>query len=237
LLHWRQIRVLDVNASQGQLFETSEGRILLSYEKDAPQSCWIRVQQFESLDELIDGEPSASQDIERSLAPTAEGTPMVESVEGDSGEHINVRFHFFQDAHVDRLARGRLTNFSEWKSSVDEELNAAFEELGESGNFGSRTRFRWGDETWCLQEIQEERLNWRSWGVYLCTSVGTPIERLAIRTHKGSQAFCNPHVEQVRMQDGQTVLIVTMFLPHEGSKPGEAGELIYLVPTSPDASP
>ena len=49
---------------------------------------------------------------------------------------------------------------------------------------------------------------------------------LNIRTHAGSTAFANPTIGQVEI-DGHRVIVVTLFLPQEGARDHESGEVIY----------
>ena len=67
---------------------------------------------------------------------------------------------------------------------------------------------------------------WRTWRVYLHDDVIGQSQRLNIRTHAGSTAFTNPTIERVTI-GGQTAILVTLFVPMEGARGAEAGELIY----------
>ncbi|MCO6046049.1 hypothetical protein NG895_19285 [Aeoliella sp. ICT_H6.2] len=229
-LQWRRIRQLDTHASQGHLHAMSDGRFLLAYEKDAPNSCWIRLEEFKDLESLRSGEPNRSIDLTRSLAPTAEGTPMIDRVDqAGSRQVIDLRLHYYRDAQVDRLARGQLVDFQQWTAKPDPALNRDFTNRGARGNFGSRDLFRWSGGELLLQEIQLRPQDWAAWRVYLCERDGEPIRQLDIRTHGHSKSFANPHAERVTLAGGQQAILVTLFLPSQGAAPGEAGELIYLV--------
>ncbi|QDU58228.1 hypothetical protein Pan181_44610 [Aeoliella mucimassa] len=229
-VHWKFLAKLDTHASQGQLLQTPDGEYLLAYEKDAPNSCWIRIARYESFASLCQSEASRSIDIDRTLAPTAEGTPMIEHISEQDGEEVlDVRLHYYRNAEVDRLARGRLVAFEQWSAKPDASLNRKFTKLGARGNFGSRDLFSWAGEAYCLQEIQLAPQDWSSWRVYLCNPTGEPIEELKIQTHQGSRSFANPHAEPVTLSDGTRAVLVTAFMPSEGSAAGESGELLYLV--------
>ena len=238
-LHWRQAATLDTNASQGLLHQTSDGLLYLFYEKDAPNSCWIRIRQYRSIDDLLANRVAGEIDLPRSLAPTAEGTPSIESIQtGPDPIRLDLRFHFFQAATVDRLASGTLlasfdrspAAVQHWKPKESEQLNRQFESLGERGNFGSRDRFRWRTTEFCLQEIQRSPRDWSSWRVYLCSSTGQPLEALTLRTHGGSKAFCNPHAVQLRSEKGPPRLLISYFLPAQGAAKRESGQLLFLAP-------
>lgn len=233
LVNWKHVIALDEHASQGTVWQAEDGRFLLAYEKDAPNSCWIRLRSYAGLTALRNGTFNEEHDIARSLAPTAEGTPSFEKVEGWgktlASSSIRLRFHYFKDAHVDQLAAGTLTGFSEWKAHAAPDLNERFIALGVHGNIGDRDRFQWQGRTVYLQEGQLKRLDWASWRVYLCDESGAPIQRLDIKTHGGSTAFCNPNATWLTGPQGSRLLVVTAFLPSEGSAPNESGSLLYAI--------
>ena len=230
-IDWRFVCELDQHASQGQLYQTPAGEYLLAYEKDAPNSCWIRITRFANLEALRKAESTKSADIKRLLAPTAEGTPMIDQIIHQRGlEIIKLRFHYYRQAHVDRLAHGQLIDMQRWTARPDDHLNQQFTQLGGQGNVGSRDLFTWSNTTYCLQEVQLAHHDWSSWRVYLCQRDGKPLTELKIQTHGGSQSFANPHAEALKLADGTRALLVTAFMPSQGSAPGESGELLYLMP-------
>ena len=233
LLHWAHVKSLDAHASQPTIWQCDNGAYFLAYEKDAPNSCWIRLRYYDDLANLCDGDFKRQFDIPRTLAPTAEGTPSFESVrltENMLGKsEIRIRFHYYKDAHVDRLAKGTLTNFESWRAECSEQINAELEKRGSTGNFGDRDKFMWNGKSFYLQEVQHRRGDWSSWRVFLCDDRGMPIKRLSINTHSESTAFANPTATWVTDSMGRGKLVVTLFLPSEGNSPKEAGELIYVI--------
>ena len=52
-------------------------------------------------------------------------------------------------------------------------------------------------------------------------------DQLAITTDGGSTAFANPAITFLRLPDGRSGFVATLFLPSEGAAPGESGQLIY----------
>ncbi|MFJ9965675.1 hypothetical protein [Streptomyces avermitilis] len=52
-------------------------------------------------------------------------------------------------------------------------------------------------------------------------------ERLAVRTHGGSRAFAHPSAALLSDRDGHPALLVSFFVPREGSAPGEADEPVH----------
>ncbi len=107
-LHWRRLTRLDEHASQGGLTQLPDGSLLLAYEKDAPGQCWIRLRRYADVDDLEQSVHSEEYDLRRTLAPSAEGTPMVQSVALDRQnklESVDLRFHYYKNQQVDQLAK------------------------------------------------------------------------------------------------------------------------------------
>ncbi|MFT5128417.1 MAG: hypothetical protein ACI8W8_002027 [Rhodothermales bacterium] len=97
LRSWQHLAALDDYASQPTIHVCAGGGYLLAYEKDAPNSCWMRLRFYKDLPDLLNGKHQRQFDVPRTLAPTAEGTPSIESVRlGESGidkSEIQLRFH------------------------------------------------------------------------------------------------------------------------------------------------
>jgi hypothetical protein len=233
LRKWQDILLLDEHASQPTVFVCEQGDIVLAYEKDAPNSCWIRLRYYESLTHLLEGKHAKEHDIPRSLAPTAEGTPSFESVtlgkEGIEQSEIHLRFHYFKGIRVDQLAAGTLTNFKHWQAEPSYHINQALIHDGWNGNLGDRDPFIWEGQTYYLQETQGKGGDWSSWRINLCDARGMPIRTLSFQTHKNSQAFANPNATWVIDSKNRRQMIVTLFLPSEGNATQEAGTLLYVI--------
>jgi len=231
--NWRHLKELDQHASQATIHETSEGAFLLAYEKDAPNSCWIRLRLYESLNDLKTGRFSREIDIPRTLAPTAEGTPSFEEVKTStkdfSKSEIKLRFHYFQNVRVDQLAHATLTDFKGWKAAPATKINTAIKKLGGNGNLGDRSKFPWKGKTYYLQEVQSTRLDWGSWGIFLCDENGLPLGRIRPSTPKKSLAFSNPAISRVKDAQGKRFLVFTAFLHRKGSAPDEAGQMLTVM--------
>ena len=242
LIEWTHVAVLDKNASQATIWQCDNEAFLIAYEKDAPNSCWIRFRYYETLSSLVSGNHKKEFDIERTLAPTAEGTPSLESVvlernRIDSSE-IQIRFHYFKNARVDQLAFGTLSNFKTWKSKSSDMVNLELIKRGWKGNLGDRDRFIWQEDVYYLQEVQRTRNDWSSWRICLCRGDGMPIRTLKIKTHKGSVAFANPNTTWITDPEDKRKLVITLFLPSEGNNPNERGTLLYLIdPATTNAFP
>lgn len=230
---WAHLVELDAHASQASLHEAEDGSFLMAYEKDAPNSCWIRLRHYRNQAELIEGTFSQEIDLTRSLAPTAEGTPSFESVDIPNGDlsksTIKLRFHFFKDVRVDQLASGTLTHFKDWKAEPSHDLNEAFRKLGGLGNLGDRDPFQWQGKTYYVQEIQGKVGDWGSWGIYLCDADGRPLKKLAFKTPKNATAFSNPSVSSFRSLTNDDKLLFSAFIHSRGTKPGEKGQVVSLI--------
>ncbi|MFT6862380.1 MAG: hypothetical protein ACJAVK_000938 [Akkermansiaceae bacterium] len=234
LKKWIHIRELDRHGSQATVHKTENGAFLMAYEKDAPNSCWLRLRHYPDLTALTAGKFDREFDIPRSLAPTAEGTPSFENVEMKNGDltqsKITLRFHAYENAQVDQLAKGTLTNFKNWKASPSPKINTALKKLGGNGNLGDRSKFAWHNQTYYLQEVQGTRSDWGSWGIFLCDNDGFPLKRIAPITPGKSTAFSNPSVSALKDQKGNDLLVFTAFLHRKGSAPNEAGQMLLAFP-------
>lgn len=230
LKNWSHVIELDQHGSQATVHETDDGSFLLAYEKDAPNSCWIRLRSYPDLKALRSGKHDREIDLPRTLAPTAEGTPSFEKVEIKDGNMststIRLRFHYYQRARVDQLASGILTNFEHWKARPSRKQNDAFIKLGADGNIGDRSKFAWKDQSFYLQEVQGTRRDWGTWGLFLCDSEGLPLKKLDLKTPGQSQAFANAAVSRIKGKDGRDLLVFTAFIHAKSSAPMEAGQML-----------
>jgi hypothetical protein len=239
LLEWRRVATLDEHASQGTLWRGSNGVFLVAYEKDTPRAANVRLRHYENLAALLAGRFTREFDVPRTLAPSAEGTPSFERVEwGGVPERsrIELRLHYYRDRKVDRAATGTLVGFTNWVAAPDPAINAPLETRGVQGNIGDRDRFEWGGRGYLLQEAQMKPRDWTSWRLFLFDAQTMELWPVPVRTHLGSRSFANPTVTPVRDAHGRGMLAVTLFLPAQGSAPGEAGTLIYVVPASAPAA-
>jgi hypothetical protein len=135
-----------------------------------------------------------------------------------------------RDAQVDRQAVGVLTDFASWRTEPAPALDALFEAIPARGNVGDRDALAFEGFDFAVYEAQLEADDWSTWRTYLHDPSAGRIDALPMRTHGGSRAFGNPSVSAVTAPDGSPALVVTQFLFHEGAAPGEAGELLYVVP-------
>jgi len=233
LVKWSHVAMLDEHASQPTICQCNNDSWLMAYEKDAPNSCWIRLRLYRTGSDLCAARFEREFDINRSLAPTAEGPPSFESVRVTDNNfddsEIKLRFHYFKDARHDQLARGTLTDFKLWKAEPSDEINTELRKRGWLGNLGDRERFLWNDKVYYLQEVQRKPGAWDSWRVCLCNNHGMPLKVLNMHTHGGSTAFANPNATWIVNSAGKKMLVITLFLPSEGNVASESGTLLYVI--------
>lgn len=235
LKKWTYETTLDSHASQAAIHETASGAYLLAVEKDAPNSCWIRLRHYPDLAHLLTGKHDREIDLPRTLAPTAEGTPSFDSVDIPNGDlsrsTIHLRHHFYREAKVDQLACGTLTGFKSWQTTPSTRLNQAFNKQGALGNLGDRDSFEWQGKTYYLQEAQKKSGDWTSWGIHLCDDQGLPLKKLEFRTPLGATAFANPSVSKIQLPGTRkTSWVFSAFIHGNGTHPSEKGQFLMILP-------
>lgn len=227
LVHWSNLRTLDEHASQGYLYPVGK-EWLLAYEKDSPSGNWIRICAYQSDKALLAGRPTRTFDIDRTLSKFAEGTPSVVQVQKGlswDDSRIKIRFHYFRDGDVDRQAEGTLENWKSWSAQIRVNVNEPLEKTY-FGNIGDRDQFRWKGRTEEWFEGQLRKNDWSSWRIISIPQEGSYFE-LHFKTPKKSISFANPNVINLTLPNGKDGLVITLFLPSQGSGGGEAGELIF----------
>lgn len=240
LLRWTHRVNLDTSAAQGTLGRLPDGSWLASYEKAAGAQVRIRFRHYPTLADLLAGSFDRELTAPLTLAPTAEGTPDIQAIKLDPDldhSEIRVGMHYYRDAQVDRQAVGVLTDFVSWRTERAPALDALFEAIPARGNVGDRDALPFAEFDFVVHEAQLEAGDWSAWRTYLRDPNAGRIDPLPMRTHGGSGSFGNPSVSAVTAPNGAPALVVTQFLFHEGAAPGEAGELLYVVPLErPDSS-
>ena len=236
LLHWRQRAILDPRASQPTIAALSDGGFLVALEAQADPAAdrrgrWLRFRYYPTLASLLAGATQRSFDAPRRLATTpggAEGTPNIyqATLSPDLARStIQVGFHYLKDGRVDRQARGALNGFSRWVARPEPGLDASLERLGAAANIGDRDHLSYRGAG--LTVVEGRAAPTRPWRVYLYDPARRTAQVLDIKTGKGSGAFANPTVTQLRGPSGAPAVVVTLFLPDSAAAAGEAGELVY----------
>jgi hypothetical protein len=222
LINWTWQRTLGENASQPTIAEASDGGYVVGWEQEPPNH--LLFAYYESLDDLLAGNAQKTYEPPTQLSPDcAEGTPSFYSA---SSTFLDVGFHYYRDCELDRQAHGT-TNWVSWTSSPAPDLDAAIERLGVEGGIGDRDGplvFR-GFEFMMFEGMRQLPL-WETFRVFLYDRTSGSARQLDMQTHGGSRAFTNPTIGQVTL-DGRAVLVVSLFIPGEGSAQDEAGGVIY----------
>jgi len=220
LMNWTWRRILAEDASMPTIKPASDVGYVVAWEQEPPNH--IRLTYYRSGSELLAGVGSKTFDAPLRLSSCAEGTPNLYAASSTS---VDVGFHFYRGCQVDRQARGT-TDWLTWTSAARPTLDAALEARGVMGGIGDRDviRFRGFDLT--LIEGQFVNEDPRTWRVFLYDDQTEEAEPLAFRTAAGSIAFSNPTIAAIEIE-GQTAILVTLFIPGEGARGEEAGELIY----------
>jgi hypothetical protein len=224
LLNWRWRADLDTGAAQGAIAKAADGSYVVAYEHSTPGRVQLRFRSYDSLDKLLAGAFSREFTAPLTLAPTAEGTPNIESADA---HRITVGFHDYRDADVDRQAQGTLTDFSTWSASAAPALDDLFAPFQVKGNIGDRDWFELDGHAYALQEAQTTKNDWGSWRTYLVDRESNAAFPLEMKTAGGSRAFGNPTATVVTAPDGEPAIVVTQYVFSEAAAPAEAGSLIY----------
>ncbi len=233
---WTARTILDDEATQPTVLQLPTGGFLTAVEANRGYGGLVRLRHYADADALLAGRFDRERTLPRRLSRCNEGTPSLDSVIlAPDIDHsvIDVGFHYHRRCRVDRQATGTLTDLDTWTADADESLDArvtaAAAGQGERvrGNIGDRDSAVLDGARYTLIEVQYRFGDFGSWRVYLVDPLTGAISYEPIATHGGSVAFANPTVTRILSPAGRPALVFTMFLPHEGSAPGEAGELVY----------
>lgn len=222
LRHWQRRHDFGPGTHQASLAHDGRGGYVLAYEKDPRNH--IAVRAYAGPAALLDGRADRAFDAPLTLSRCAEGTPSITAVRGAT---IRLTGHYRAGCDTDRQLRATLTGFRHWHAEPDRRLDRAVRTWGNGGNIGDRAPVELGGQRVVLVEGQGRRGDFGSWGTYAYDPISGRADRLHIRTHGGSRAFANPSATLLTDPRGRPALLVSLFVPSEGSAPGEAGQLLY----------
>ncbi|AZM52265.1 hypothetical protein DMA15_06380 [Streptomyces sp. WAC 01529] len=222
LRHWQRRHDFGPGTHQASLAHDGRGGYVLAYEKDPRNHIGVRA--YRDLAALLAGRAHRAFDAPLTLSRCAEGTPGITSVRGAT---IHLTGHYRANCDTDRQLRATLTGFRHWHAEPDPRLDHAVRAWGTGGNIGDRAPVDLGGERVVLVEGQGRRSDFGSWGTYAYDPASGRADSLDIRTHGGSRAFANPSATLLTDPRGRPALLVSLFVPREGSAPGEAGQLLY----------
>jgi len=231
ILTWKLAIELGKHATQPYIYECSNHGFIVAWEEDPNNH--IQLNYYPDRQALLSGKATHTFNAPQTLSHCAEGTPSIYSVEFNTKpadimhSAIDVGGHYYRDCIADRQQRGTLTDFTTWKTAPADKFNDAIEAWGVKGNIGDRDSVTFKGQELTLIEGMQILGNWATWGIYCYDPATGKADRLGISTTKGSTAFANPSCTLLRAPDGRKAVLVTLFIPSEGSSPGESGELIY----------
>ncbi|QEU95548.1 hypothetical protein [Streptomyces kanamyceticus] len=222
LRHWQRRHDFGPGTHQASLAHDGRGGYVLAYEKDPRNH--IAVRAYDDGAALLAGRAARAFDAPLTLSRCAEGTPAITAVRGET---IQLTGHYRAGCDTDRQLRATLTGFRHWHAEPDRRLDRALRRWGNGGNIGDRAPLELGGQRVLLIEGQRRRGDFGSWSTYAYDPSSGRADRLDIRTHGGSRAFANPSATLLTDPRGQPALLVSLFVPDEGSAPGESGQLLY----------
>lgn len=220
LMRWTWRTDLADRASMPTIAAASDGGFVVAWEQEPRNH--LRLAYYPSWNDLVNAAPSKTFDPPRRLSSCAEGTP---SLNAASSSFVDVGFHYHAGCELDSEARGT-TNWKTWTVSRQPQLDATVRRAGVAGGIGDRDSIVIDGDRFTFIEGQTALGDWSTWRVYVLEGPGGVATPLDIRTHAGSTAFTNPTVAIVSIA-GRPAILVTLFVPQEGAKGAEAGELVY----------
>ncbi|MGV8962466.1 MAG: hypothetical protein ACOH2V_03695 [Candidatus Saccharimonadaceae bacterium] len=224
LVKWNYITELGERSHQGDIVKWNNGYLIANEQDIIHGSNNIRIRYYESYSDMVANKSSKDKTLERQFAPTAEGTPDIRIITGNTPDdsHILIGFHYYENILKDQLAFGILKDFSEWEAWKDVTSNSNIEKMGYKGNIGARKTFRFSD-LYFLQEAQLVSNNWGSWR--LLFGNGAFYYSLNPITALKSTSFANPGITKISSNE----FVVTSYLFSEGSNKEEQQQLLYRV--------
>jgi hypothetical protein len=222
LLTWTWQADLARQASMPAILPATDGGYVVGWEQEPDNH--LAFAWYPSWDDLLAARPSKTFEAEQQLSDCAEGTPNLLAASSTS---VSFGFHYFSDCDLDREARGTM-DWSTWTASKRPELDAAILANGVRGGIGDRDVIAFRGREFMVVEAMSVRDDWTTWKVYLVDE-SLAAEPLSFATDAGSRAFTNPTATIVEFR-GRPTLVVTLFVPQEGARGGEAGSLVFYTP-------
>lgn len=226
LFNWTWLHELAYFGSQPTIVVPSDypDGFIVAWEQEPHNH--IQVSFYSTWLDLQNGNAQKNYSVAQSLSSCAEGTPNIYGQ--PTLDNIDFGFHFYDNCIVDRQARGTLKNFNQWTDArAQPNVDNAILYWGVKGNIGDRdalSNFR--DFAFTIIEGQYTPKDFGTWRVFVFDPQTGNADPVPVTTHGQSKAFANPSMTMATWK-GQSILIVTLFVPSEQSAPGEAGELIY----------
>jgi hypothetical protein len=207
-------------------YDATDGGFMMAWEQEnlGGGGNHVKVVYFSSWANLQNGVVANSYDCPQSLSTCAEGTPNFYSV---SKATCDIGHHYYSGCTVDKQGRGTLKNLNSWSTTKQTKVDNAMLYWGVKGNIGDRDGYaNFLNYNFGLFEGQYTSGDFTTWRVFLYDYQTGNADTTVIQTDAGSYAFANPTITQITINSKRANL-VTLFIPSEASKGGEAGELIY----------
>ncbi len=232
LLDWEWQVDLSEGASMPTIAPASDGGYVVAWEDDAgPQ---VSLSYYPTWAALLAAEPAKRFTAERQLSDCAEGTPNIYAA---SSREVDFGLHF--GCETARQARG-YTDWASWTAETEPLLDRAALFQGYRGLVGDRDHIEYEGHRFTFLEAQFIQDDWRSFRILLYDDeLGAedragfpdapavpPSVHVFLFTHLGSSAFTNFTISEVTF-DGHRTLVMGVFIPQEGARGNEAGQLIY----------
>ena len=221
LMTWTWVHEFGRQASQPTIAAASDGGYVVAWEQE-PDPIHLTIAYYPTWDALRTGTAAKRIDPPVTTPACGEGTPSIETA---SSDRVAVAFHHHEACEHDRQAGGT-TDWSTWEATTRPRVDDVLTGAGLLGSHGDRDGITFEGRDFTLYEGQLAQDDWTTFRVVLVDDATSTLQRLPIRTHAGSTAFTNPTISQIEV-GGKDALLVTLFVPSEGARGGEAGELIY----------
>lgn len=232
LLDWTWRVDLARGASMPTIAPASDGGYVVAWEDDAGPR--VAVAHYPTWEALLAATPAKRFTAERLLSECAEGTPNIYSA---SSEQVVFGFHF--GCETARQAKGT-ADWSTWTVEEQPLLDRAALFQGYRGLIGDRDVIEYEGHAFTFLEAQFTKDDWRTFRILLYDDELGAADRAGfpdapavppsvhafLHTHRGSSAFTNFTISEVRLQ-GRTALVMGVFIPEEGAAGAETGQLIY----------
>lgn len=238
LLDWTWRATLAEQSSMPYIKQASDGGYVVAWEQEPDNH--LRFAYYATWDDVLHGAAAKTFEAQQQLSDCAEGTPNIYSA---SSAEVDFGFHYYADCETDRQARGT-TDWVTWEATPQPHLDRAALLQGYRGSIGDREAIVFKDYEFTFLESQFTQDDWRTFRllVYdeelgardqagLTRGFGEappepPSVHVFMFTHKGSYSFTNLTATEVTI-DGQRAIVFGVFIPMEGGRPGEVGQLIY----------
>lgn len=234
LLDWEWQVDLTEGASMPTIAAASDGGYVAAWEDDTGPR--VGLSYYPTWESLLAAEPAKQFTAERQLSDCAEGTPNIYSA---SSREVDFGLHFHADCETDREARGT-TDWTTWTAVTQPLLDRAALFQGYRGSIGDRDYIEYEGHGFTFLESQFTQDDWRTFRILLYDDelgaqdpagfpdppAAPPSVHVFLHTHLGSSAFTNFTISEVTL-GGHRALVMGVFIPQEGARGDEAGQLIY----------